>query len=142
VCLSSYHLPLDHANTMWSRVQIMKLLIMKQNSKSALNGSRRNIGTNVKKNNNFFCTSWIRLKPFLMVSIIFVNLYVRSVTIHENSVNAVSQPVYKNLLFCKLSGSHLQPTHSFFLICISGGGIQTGSTRHVGHLLAYCTCPG
>jgi hypothetical protein len=30
----------------------------------------------------------------------------------------------------------------FFLICIVGGGVQTGSTRHVGHLLAYCTCPG
>jgi hypothetical protein len=27
-------------------------------------------------------------------------------------------------------------------ICIVGGGVQTGSTRHVGHLLAYCTCPG
>jgi hypothetical protein len=23
-----------------------------------------------------------------------------------------------------------------------GGGVQTGSTRHVGHLLAYYTCPG
>jgi hypothetical protein len=22
-----------------------------------------------------------------------------------------------------------------------GGGVQTGSTRHVDHLLAYCTCP-
>jgi hypothetical protein len=30
----------------------------------------------------------------------------------------------------------------FFLICIVGGGVQTGSTRHVGHLLAYCTCTG
>jgi hypothetical protein len=30
----------------------------------------------------------------------------------------------------------------FFLICIVGGGVQTGSTRYVGHLLAYCTCPG
>jgi hypothetical protein len=30
----------------------------------------------------------------------------------------------------------------FFLICIVGGGVQTGSTRHVGHLLAYCNCPG
>jgi hypothetical protein len=30
----------------------------------------------------------------------------------------------------------------FFLICIVGGGVQTGSTRHVGHLLAYYTCPG
>jgi hypothetical protein len=28
---------------------------------------------------------------------------------------------------------------SFFLICRVGGGVQTGSTRHVGHLLAYCT---
>jgi hypothetical protein len=31
---------------------------------------------------------------------------------------------------------------NFFLICIVGGGVQTGSTRHVGHSLAYCTCPG
>jgi hypothetical protein len=23
-----------------------------------------------------------------------------------------------------------------------GGGVQIGSTRHVGHSLAYCTCPG
>jgi hypothetical protein len=30
----------------------------------------------------------------------------------------------------------------FFLICIVGGGVQIGSTRHVGHLLAYCTCSG
>jgi hypothetical protein len=28
------------------------------------------------------------------------------------------------------------------LIRIVGGGVQTGSTRHVGHSLAYCTCPG
>jgi hypothetical protein len=30
----------------------------------------------------------------------------------------------------------------FFLICIVRGGVQTGSTRHVGHILAYCTWPG
>jgi hypothetical protein len=30
----------------------------------------------------------------------------------------------------------------FFLICIVGGGVQTVSTLHVGHSLAYCTCPG
>jgi hypothetical protein len=31
----------------------------------------------------------------------------------------------------------------FFFNSYSGGcGVQTGSTRHVGHLLAYCTCPG
>jgi hypothetical protein len=30
----------------------------------------------------------------------------------------------------------------FFLICILGGGVQTGSTRQIGHSLAYCTCPG
>jgi hypothetical protein len=33
-------------------------------------------------------------------------------------------------------------SNDFFLICIVGGGVQTGSPRHVGHLLAYCTCPG
>jgi hypothetical protein len=30
----------------------------------------------------------------------------------------------------------------FYLPPIVGGGAQTGSTRYVGHLLAYCTCPG
>jgi hypothetical protein len=28
-----------------------------------------------------------------------------------------------------------------FLIRIVGGGVHTGSTRHVGHWIAYCTCP-
>jgi hypothetical protein len=46
-----------------------------------------------------------------------------------------------------LDTDHAQKTHVtcsliFFLICIVGGGVQTGSTRHVDHLLAYCTCPG
>jgi hypothetical protein len=30
----------------------------------------------------------------------------------------------------------------FFLIRIVGGGVQAGSTRHVGHWMAYCTSPG
>jgi hypothetical protein len=30
----------------------------------------------------------------------------------------------------------------FFLNSHSGGGVQAGSTRHVGHWMAYCTCPG
>jgi hypothetical protein len=30
----------------------------------------------------------------------------------------------------------------FFLIRIMWGGIQSGSTRHVGRWMAYCTCPG
>jgi hypothetical protein len=30
----------------------------------------------------------------------------------------------------------------FFLISIVGGGVQARSTRHVGHWMAYCTCPG
>jgi hypothetical protein len=29
----------------------------------------------------------------------------------------------------------------FFLRKV-GGGVQTGSTRHRGHLLSYCACPG
>jgi hypothetical protein len=35
-----------------------------------------------------------------------------------------------------------QVKYKVFFFCIVGGGVQTGSTRHVGHLLAYCTCPG
>jgi hypothetical protein len=30
----------------------------------------------------------------------------------------------------------------FFNLHIVGGGVQTGSTRHRGHLLSYCACPG
>jgi hypothetical protein len=30
----------------------------------------------------------------------------------------------------------------FFLIRIVVGGVQTGSIRHDGHWMAYCTCPG
>jgi hypothetical protein len=30
----------------------------------------------------------------------------------------------------------------FFLIRIVGGRVQAGSTRHVGHWMAYFTCPG
>jgi hypothetical protein len=29
----------------------------------------------------------------------------------------------------------------FFLISIVGGGVHTGSTRHVGYWMGYCTCP-
>jgi hypothetical protein len=33
--------------------------------------------------------------------------------------------------------------NTFFLILrIVAGGVQTGSTRHRGHLLSYCACPG
>jgi hypothetical protein len=30
----------------------------------------------------------------------------------------------------------------FFFIHIVWGGVQTGSTRHVGHWMTYCICPG
>jgi hypothetical protein len=30
----------------------------------------------------------------------------------------------------------------FLILLIVGGGFQTGSTRHRGHLLSYCACPG
>jgi hypothetical protein len=37
------------------------------------------------------------------------------------------------------------PSHNMFrpytTIRILGGGVQIGSTRHVGHWMAYCTCP-
>jgi hypothetical protein len=31
---------------------------------------------------------------------------------------------------------------NFFLIGVLWGGVLAGSTRHVGHWMAYCTCPG
>jgi hypothetical protein len=36
----------------------------------------------------------------------------------------------------------LKSNNFFFFKFAVGGGVQTGSTRHVGHLLAYCTYPG
>jgi hypothetical protein len=36
----------------------------------------------------------------------------------------------------------MYPSPVLVYYCLVGGGVQTGSTRHVGHLLAYCTCPG
>jgi hypothetical protein len=44
------------------------------------------------------------------------------------------------LLFYILESSTLLLLLLF--ICIVGGGVESGSTRHVGHSLAYCTCPG
>jgi hypothetical protein len=34
------------------------------------------------------------------------------------------------------------PNMYLFIFRIVGGGVQAGSTRHVGHWMAYCTCPG
>jgi hypothetical protein len=42
---------------------------------------------------------------------------------------------------CQIIDEQVQEP-SFFLIRIVGGGVQTGSTRHVGHWMAYCTLPG
>jgi hypothetical protein len=36
---------------------------------------------------------------------------------------------------------NFSPVNYFVLICIVEGGVQTGFTRHVGHWMAYCTCP-
>jgi hypothetical protein len=38
--------------------------------------------------------------------------------------------------------SYPSTRYRFFFNLHSGGVVQTWSTRHVGHLLAYCTCPG
>jgi hypothetical protein len=42
---------------------------------------------------------------------------------------------------CK-PGRFSDQRNCFFLIRLVRGGVQTGSTRHVGHWMAYCTCPG
>jgi hypothetical protein len=33
-------------------------------------------------------------------------------------------------------------TLTLYSIEVEGDGVQAGSTRHVGHWMAYCTCPG
>jgi hypothetical protein len=41
----------------------------------------------------------------------------------------------------ELIGS-IPPVVEYFFIGIVGGGVHTGSTRHCGHVLAYCASPG
>jgi hypothetical protein len=65
---------------------------------------------------------------------------------HENKRTQTSMPQVgfepTAAVFERAKTVHaLDRAATFFLICIVGGGVQTGSTRHVGHSLAYCTCP-
>jgi hypothetical protein len=46
------------------------------------------------------------------------------------------------LFLADLYSSALNIFSFFYLHSGGGGGVQTGSTGHVGHSLAYCTCPG
>jgi hypothetical protein len=49
------------------------------------------------------------------------------------------------IMFTQVSSKNLLSCfnlHIYIALRIVGGGVQTGSTRHRGHLLAYCTCPG
>jgi hypothetical protein len=64
-------------------------------------------------------------------------------------INPVNQTTRNTLRYAgsycgglQLESSHINSQHNFFLIRIVGGGVYTGSTRHVGHWMAYCTCPG
>jgi hypothetical protein len=52
-------------------------------------------------------------------------------------------PKIENFVVYKKSDCiwHVFGVVSFFLIRIVGGGVQVGSTRHVGHWMVYCTCP-
>jgi hypothetical protein len=51
-------------------------------------------------------------------------------------------PDWKSSCFCHslLANTTTKSIHSAF--SNSGGWSPTGSTRHVGHQLGYCTCPG
>jgi hypothetical protein len=46
-----------------------------------------------------------------------------------------------NAPICSPAPGHHKHKH-FFNSHSGGGGVQTGSTQHVGHWMAYCTCPG
>jgi hypothetical protein len=52
---------------------------------------------------------------------------------YSGDTTFVSRPVLPTILRLNLI---------FFLIRVVGGGVQTGSTPHVGHWMAYCTCLG
>jgi hypothetical protein len=47
-----------------------------------------------------------------------------------------------SFLFHFKHNSEVSKHHNFLLISLTGGWSPTGSTRHVGHKLAYCICPG
>jgi hypothetical protein len=89
------------------------------------------------KTNNINFNYKIRAK-LLARSLTFVRLQAllsRSCRLHFDSKS-------RNIRFDLLIAFSSLSIDYFFLICIVGDGVQTGSTRHVGHLLAYCTCPG
>jgi hypothetical protein len=46
--------------------------------------------------------------------------------------------------FMKVIRRHLQETTTVLTgsLPVVAGGVQIGSTRHSGHLLSYCACPG
>jgi hypothetical protein len=67
-----------------------------------------------------------KLSRLLLIFPLFFQANVRSLL----PSNRPRSSAYKSLLFY------------FFLIRIVGGGVQAGSTRHVGHWIAYCICPG
>jgi hypothetical protein len=104
---------------------------------------------------NSYCEGWI-LNTFtnMWTEMIVIWLEVSSPglagklrnTMKEyQSEQRVSGPGFEHGIFWKRSRSFAHVTSTFgqfFFICIVGGGVQTGSTRHVGHSLAYCTCPG
>jgi hypothetical protein len=75
-----------------------------------------------------------RNRSFQDVCLLFTTVLSHDMT----TLWAVCPLLFQTTAWCLLQDTVI----NFFLICIVGGGVQTGSTRHVGHLLAYCTSPG
>jgi hypothetical protein len=60
-------------------------------------------------------------------------------------VSVTSRPLFtpqEDSLYLYLLEDESTPGPFFFDLRIVWGGVQTGSTRHRGHLLSYFTCPG
>jgi hypothetical protein len=89
-----------------------------------------------KWHNSYTRFSFVHLGIILMLVLrCYSGLSGRVRTVHLFSLCVVS------LLSSWFTASALVWFSNLNLNLHSGGGVQTGSTRHVGHLLAYRTCP-
>jgi hypothetical protein len=70
------------------------------------------------------------------------SLFINSGTppIHSLTHPPIHPPTHPSIYLSIYPPNHLPTYLIIFLINIVGGG--TGYTRHVGHWMAYCTCPG
>jgi hypothetical protein len=99
----------------------------------------------MKKYNLFLPLKWLGFFPLSHKNRSVGDTYLKNMTTHEKLRNGHQHHPKELSLLARSVVKHeasMRIMSNFFLIRIAGGGVQAGSTRHVGHWMAYCTCPG